>query len=115
MCRSALTLLHSRISSPNTCACSCASIRRAASDAVRRSTLVVGLGKFKLLARVENRPPIGGVRGQRLVRPVGRALDGVVEQIEVYEVDGQLAPGQKLVEVVITEEWNDLDRSVKTA
>lgn len=73
----------------------------------------MGLGKFKLLARAENRPPIGGVRGQRLVRPVGRALDGVVEQIEVYEVDGQLAPGQKLVEVVITEEWNDLDRSEK--
>ena len=35
------------------------------------------------------------------MRPVGRALDRVVQGIEVYEVDRQLAPGDELIQKIV--------------
>ncbi len=75
--------------------------------------LVVGLGALQLRARVGDGPLVMRMLAEGAMRPVRRALNRVIQRIEMHEVDGQLAPGDELIEEVVfrrARSFRSLDR-----
>ncbi len=87
---------------PSTCGCSCASIRGGASGVGRVPEGVVRVGGLELMQCVEVLALVSSMFGDSLLRPGFGAGGGVVVGRVAYEVDGELAPDDQLVEVAVS-------------